>query len=92
MNLKYKTVMQQLLEWTEYRRSVSVNSQVSCWNMFIAKIKEEMLFSEKEQMVDFSIKAYQQICELNDVEFNKISENKLLFEEVFNQTFNTKTI
>jgi hypothetical protein len=36
-------------------------------------------------MIDFAIAAYQDISELMGVEFHKISENKLNFENYFNE-------
>jgi len=43
---------------------------------------------EKQQMIDFSMRAYQDVSNLMNVPFNQISENRLNFENVFNQTFN----
>ena len=51
-------------------------------------IKNELLEKEKEQMVDFAIGAYQDISKMKGVPENLISENKILFEEYYNQTYN----
>ena len=46
------------------------------------------LEKEKEQMIDFSIGAYQDISRMKGVSENLISENKILFEDYYNQTYN----
>ena len=51
-------------------------------------IKNELLEKEKEQMVDFAIGAYQDISKMKGVPENLISENKILFEEYYNEKFN----
>ena len=50
-----------------------------------SKINKE-IYTEKE-MIDFSIIAYQDVSELMNVTFDKISENRLNFENVFDKTF-----
>lgn len=47
-----------------------------------------LLDEEKKQMVDFAIGAYQDISKMKGVPENLISENKILFEEYYNQTYN----
>lgn len=46
------------------------------------------LQKEKQQTIDFSIGAYQDISIMKGVSENLISENKILFEEYYNQTYN----
>lgn len=47
-----------------------------------------LLDEEKKQMVDFAIGAYQDISKMKGVPENLISENKILFEEYYNETYN----
>jgi hypothetical protein len=42
---------------------------------------------QEKQMIDFSMRAYQDVSNLMNVPFNQISENRLNFENVFNETF-----
>ena len=60
-------------------------------NEFIAdnpSIILELLEKEKEQIIDFAIGAYQDISKMKGVPENLISENKILFEEYYNEKFN----
>ncbi len=43
---------------------------------------------QEKQMIDFSMRAYQDVSNLMNVPFNQISENRLNFENVFSETFN----
>lgn len=56
------------------------------------RLKEDafipFLEKEKQQTIDFSIGAYQDISRMKGVSENLISENKILFEEYYNQTYN----
>ena len=72
-----KTAMQELIEKIELNDYWIPNH-----------IKNELLEKEKEQMVDFAIGAYQDISKMKGVPENLISENKILFEEYYNQTYN----
>jgi len=45
----------------------------------------DLLEKEKEQIIDFSIGAYQDISRMKGVPENLISENKIIFEEYYNQ-------
>ena len=49
-----------------------------------------LLEKEKQQTIDFSISAYQDISRMKGVSENLISENKILFEEYYNKTYNPK--
>jgi|LakMenE18May11ns_1017448.scaffolds.fasta_scaffold9850814_3 hypothetical protein len=50
-----------------------------------AEIYKKAKAIQKQNMIDFAIAAYQDISELMGVEFHKISENKLNFENYFNE-------
>jgi hypothetical protein len=52
------------------------------------KLFSQALEKEKEQIIDFSIGAYQNISRMKGVPENLISENKIIFEEYYNKTYN----
>ena len=54
------------------------------FNAFIV-IVQDKLSKEKQQMIDFAIGAYQDISRMKGVSENLISENKILFEDYYNQ-------
>jgi hypothetical protein len=50
---KQQTVMQELLEFCEYRQTKAADSCKASWNMILAKIKDDgLLEREKEQIID----------------------------------------
>jgi hypothetical protein len=50
---KQQTVMQELLEFCEYRQAKAADSRKASWNMILAKIKDDgLLEREKEQIID----------------------------------------
>jgi hypothetical protein len=75
-----KTAMQELIEWIESNEIV-YNKEL------ILKLKE-LIEKEKEQIIDFAIGAYQDISRMKGVSENLISENKIIFEQYYNQTYN----
>jgi hypothetical protein len=76
-----KTAMQELIELIRF-------TDKECYaTMFNEGLFDKALEKEKEQMIDFSIGAYQDISRIKGVSENLISENKILFEEYYNQTY-----
>jgi hypothetical protein len=50
---KQQTVMQELLEFCEYRQTKAADGCKAAWNMILAKIKDDGLIEmEKEQIID----------------------------------------
>jgi hypothetical protein len=62
---------------------------VRCLEKSIEHIETFGEEDEKKQMVDFALKTYEHISRLKKVPENLISENKYLFEEFYDKTFNT---
>lgn len=58
------------------------------FSMWFSANMWRLLDEEKKQMVNFTIGAYQDISRMKGVPENLISENKILFEEYYNQTYN----
>jgi hypothetical protein len=77
-----KTAMMELIEYIEMNPIV-FNKEL------LLKLKE-LTFKEKEQMIDFAIGAYQDISRMKGVSENLISENKILFENYYNKTYNNE--
>jgi hypothetical protein len=76
--MKQQTAVEWLLDRIE-----DVDNSPEIWELIKYKAKE----MEKQQMIDFSMRAYQDVSNLMNVPFNQISENRLNFENVFNETF-----
>ena len=80
-----KTVIQELIEFCEYRQTKAADGCKSAWNMILAKIKDDgLLEQEKEQIINsFEIGFENGAC-VNDGEsiyhganyYNKIFKNK----------------
>jgi len=81
-----KTAMQELKE--KFQTGALSPLEFTMW--FSANMWR-LLDEEKKQMVDFAIGAYQDISKMKGVPENLISENKILFEEYYNNT-NAKAI
>jgi hypothetical protein len=75
-----KTAMQELID--EVRKLRKNGFSVD------DKYLQGLLEKEKEQIIDFAIGAYQDISRMKGVSENLISENKIIFEEYYNQTYN----
>ena len=85
-----KTAMQELIEKVEHAISYNVEGglvEKYTWTELFNDM-ELALENEKRQTIDFSIGAYQDISRMKGVSENLISENKILFEEYYNQTYN----
>jgi hypothetical protein len=78
-----KTAMQELIDDLKTKEDIIILDKV-----FMQKYLEK----EKQQTIDFSIGAYQNISRMKGVSENLISENKILFEDYYNQTYNQKQI
>jgi hypothetical protein len=51
--MEKQTVMQELLEFCEYRQTKAADGCKAAWNMILAKIKDDSLIEkEKEQIMD----------------------------------------
>jgi hypothetical protein len=77
-----KTAMQELID------SYHLIDKFTDFDTWIANNEKRLLEKEKQQTIDFSIGAYQDISRMKGVSENLISENKILFEEYYNQTYN----
>jgi hypothetical protein len=81
-----KTAMQLMLEDLELRYKVLSNAEMlqACGAIEgTIEYAKSLIIKEKEQIIDFAIGAYQDISRMKGV-----SENKILFEEYYNQTYN----
>lgn len=83
-----KTSLQELIKWGD-DMLLKHPQKILGFGEVIDKA-EELLEKEKEQIIDFAIGAYQHISRMKGVSENLISENKILFKEYYNQTFNEK--
>jgi len=81
-----KTAMQELIEWGD-EMLLKHPQKILGFGEAIDKAVE-LLEKEKEQIIDFSIGAYQDISRMKGVSENLISENKILFVDYYNQTYN----
>jgi hypothetical protein len=79
-----KTAMTELIEWIN--ENDKYDAPIEGFDIVIKAIK--FLEKEKEQIIDFAIGAYQDISRMKGVSENLISENKIIFEEYYNQTYN----
>jgi hypothetical protein len=77
-----KTAIQELIEWTNQYQGKMISADQVILKAY------KMFEKEKEQIIDFSIGAYQDISRMKGVSENLISENKILFEQYYNQTYN----
>ena len=80
--MEKQTVMQELLEFCEYRQTKAADGCKASWNMILAKIKDDgLLEREKEQILQA----------LNDGKAMIISptSNKSL-EQYYNETYKNK--
>ena len=85
-----KTAIQEFLDYMKEYNMILVKEGIEP-NLVISMLQhkaEKLLEKEKEQIIDFSIGAYQDISRMKGVSENLISENKILFEDYYNQTFN----
>jgi hypothetical protein len=79
-----KTVMQELLEFCEYRQTKATDNCKAAWNMILAKIKDDgLLEREKEQIINAFWYGDNTDClsEQNSFEFA---------EKYYNETFKNK--
>ncbi len=83
-----KTAMQELIEELIKESKSSDDNTALVYASICAKINFKYIEKEKEQIIDFAIGAYQDISRMKGVSENLISENKILFEEYYNQTYN----
>jgi|688.fasta_scaffold2020334_1 hypothetical protein len=83
--MEKQTVMQELLEFCEYRQIKAADGSKSAWNMILAKIKDDGLIEmEKEQIVNSFEIGYENGACVNDGEsvyhgtnyYNKTFKNK----------------
>jgi hypothetical protein len=75
-----KTAMQEVKEKLQSGEFDPLNFQ-----MWFSANMWRLLEKEKQQTIDFSIAAYQDISRMKGVSENLISENKILFEDYYNQ-------
>lgn len=79
---KKQTVIQDLLEFCEYRQTKAADGCKSAWNMILSKIKDDgLLEREKEQIID----GYNEGC-YNSSDFPKTTDA----ENYYNETYKIK--
>jgi hypothetical protein len=75
---KQQTVMQELLEFCEYRQTKAADGCKASWNMILAKIKDDgLLEREKDQIMNSWVKGV-------------ISDGNMTAEQYYNETFKNK--
>jgi hypothetical protein len=72
---KQQTVMQELIEFCEYRQTKAADGCKAAWNMILAKIKDDgLLEREKEQIMNAWVKGV-------------VSEGDMTARQYYNETF-----
>ena len=89
--MEKQTVMQELLEFCEYRQTKAADGCKAAWNMILAKIKDDSLIEkEKEQMSQADSNGYNRNQYNHDLEYGGSEyweEIPQEFEQYYKETY-----
>ena len=80
--MKKQTAIEQLMGWIQFTNKTAYNI------MQESGYFEQAKALEKEQIIRFAISCHQNILRDRNAPENLISENLLLFEQYYNETYN----